>query len=57
MQVQRVERRSSQAACAYAQEWPDPELIEETKEAFPDKGIANVEEARVHSSFQITRLF
>lgn len=27
--------------------YPDPVFIEQTKEAFPDKGIANVEEARV----------
>lgn len=35
------------AARAYLAEYPDPEFIEATKEAFPDKGIANVEEARV----------
>lgn len=28
-------------------EWPDPDFIAETKAAFPDKAIANVEEARV----------
>jgi hypothetical protein len=28
-------------------EWPDPDFIAETKAAFPDKGIANAEEARV----------
>ena len=27
--------------------YPDPDFIQMTKEAFPDKGIANVEEARV----------
>jgi hypothetical protein len=27
--------------------YPDPDFIQMTKEAFPEKGIANVEEARV----------
>lgn len=32
---------------AYIREYPDPEFIAEVKGAFPDKGIANAEEARV----------
>ena len=32
---------------AFQAEWPDPDFIKETKEAFPDKGVATVEEARV----------
>lgn len=31
-------------------QWPDPEFVQEVKEAFPDKGIATVEEARVSSA-------
>ncbi|GAB4816661.1 hypothetical protein N2152v2_003707 [Parachlorella kessleri] len=32
---------------AMIREWPDPEFVEETLAEFPDKGVANVEEARV----------
>ena len=32
---------------AYHREWPEPEFIKEVEEAFPEQGIANVEEARV----------
>lgn len=32
---------------AFEREWPNPEFIKEVEEAFPDQGIANVEEARV----------
>jgi hypothetical protein len=31
---------------AFLREYPNPEFIAATLEAFPDKGIANVEEAR-----------
>ncbi|KAL3149922.1 hypothetical protein ABBQ38_013286 [Trebouxia sp. C0009 RCD-2024] len=31
---------------AYEREWPNSEFIKEVDEAFPDQGIANVEEAR-----------
>lgn len=37
------------AVFAKVNQWPDPEFIKETLEAFPDKGIATVEEARVGS--------
>jgi hypothetical protein len=40
-------RVSKQATMAYLREYPEPEFIEEVKEAFPEKPIANVEEARV----------
>lgn len=39
--------RKSVLARAYIREYPYPEFIEEVKEAFPEKPIANVEEARV----------
>lgn len=32
---------------AYLREYPEPEFIAEVKEAFPEKPIANAEEARV----------
>ena len=32
---------------AFQAQWPDPDFINETKEAFPEKGVATVEEARV----------
>ena len=32
---------------AFEREWPEPAFIGEVEEAFPDQGIANVEEARV----------
>ena len=35
---------------AFIREWPDKEFIASVEEAFPDQGIANVEEARVHAS-------
>ena len=49
MAVQRrmAVRVSRQAAMAYLREYPEPEFIEEVKETFPEKPIANVEEARV----------
>ena len=34
---------------AFEREWPQPEFVREVEEAFPDQGIANVEEARVGS--------
>ena len=40
----RVSRMSTRA---YLREYPEPEFIAEVKEAFPEKPIANVEEARV----------
>ena len=30
-------------------QWPDKELIERALEAFPEKGVATVDEARVRS--------
>ena len=36
---------------AFQREWPDPEFVKEVEEAFPDQGIANVEEARVSVAF------
>lgn len=41
--------RKSVLARAYIREYPYPEFIEEVKEAFPEKPIANVEEARVRN--------
>lgn len=41
------QRRCTQRVMAYEREWPDREFISEVEEAFPDQGIANVEEARV----------
>ncbi|KAK9825933.1 hypothetical protein WJX81_008674 [Elliptochloris bilobata] len=35
------------SAQAFQAEWPDPDFIAEVKEAFPEKGVASVEEARV----------
>lgn len=32
---------------AFEREWPDKQFVKEVEEAFPDQGIANVEEARV----------
>ena len=40
---------------AFEREWPDPQFIAEVEEAFPDQGIANVEEARVIEAFTIFR--
>ena len=34
---------------AYLREYPEPEFIAEVKEAFPEKPIANIEEARVRN--------
>lgn len=34
---------------AYEREWPDKQFIKEVEEAFPDQGIANVEEGRVRN--------
>ena len=42
-----MQRRSSQQVSAFVREWPDQEFIKETLEAFPEKAVANVEEARV----------
>ena len=48
MREQHKQTRShSQRVCAYDRRWPDPDFIKEVEEAFPDKGVANVEEARV----------
>lgn len=41
------QQRCSQRVMAYEREWPNSEFIKEVDEAFPDQGIANVEEARV----------
>lgn len=41
------QRRCTQRVMAYEREWPDREFISEVEEAFPDQGIANVEETRV----------
>ena len=41
------QRRCTQRVRAFEREWPAPEFIKEVEEAFPDQGIANVEEARV----------
>ena len=43
-------RRTALSAQAFQAEWPDPEFIKETKAAFPEKGVATVEEARVRCS-------
>jgi len=43
--LQRPSRTVKPAKAQY-REWPDPELIKEVKESFPEKAIANVEEAR-----------
>lgn len=40
-------RVSRMAPRAYLREYPEPEFIAEVKEAFPEKPIANAEEARV----------
>jgi rhodanese-related sulfurtransferase len=32
--------------CAFERRWPDPDFIKQVDEEFPDKGVANVEEAR-----------
>lgn len=40
-------RRGRAVVRAMIKEWPDPEFTAQVKAAFPDKGIANVEEARV----------
>lgn len=42
-------RVSRVATKAYLREYPEPEFIAEVKEAFPEKPIANVEEARVRN--------
>lgn len=40
--------RRTQIACrAMIREWPDQEFVAVTLESFPDKGVADVEEARV----------
>lgn len=43
-------RQTALSAQAFQAEWPDPDFIKETKEAFPEKGVATVEEARVRCS-------
>lgn len=35
---------------AMRREWPDKEFVEQVKAAFPDQGMANVEEARVSTN-------
>ena len=40
---------------AFEREWPDPQFVAEVEEAFPDQGIANVEEARVIQTFNFQR--
>mmetsp|Transcript_14762 Transcript_14762/g.36827 ORF Transcript_14762/g.36827 Transcript_14762/m.36827 type:complete len:226 (-) Transcript_14762:486-1163(-) len=42
-----VRARSSVAVKAMIKQWPDPEFTKQVLAAFPDQGIANVEEARV----------
>jgi hypothetical protein len=42
-------RRAAVAVRAMLAEYPDPEFIEVTKANFPEKGVANAEEARVRS--------
>ncbi len=42
-----VNRSSRLSVCAMVREWPDREFIAETLAAFPDAGVANVEQARV----------
>ncbi len=46
---------------AFERAWPDPEFIQEVEEAFPEQGIANVEEARVcygpHAGLQVHRMW
>ena len=39
---------------AFEREWPDPQFVAEVEEAFPDQGIANVEEARVNKTFRLS---
>ena len=46
----RSRRNTLQPIRAFLREWPDPQFVEEVKEAFPDKGVATVEEARVCSA-------
>ncbi|KAK9902888.1 hypothetical protein WJX75_009856 [Coccomyxa subellipsoidea] len=41
------QKRQNASVTAFIREWPYPEFIEEVKEAFPEKGVATVEEARV----------
>ena len=48
--VQRRAGRSESSAVvvrAYIRQYPIPEFVAEVKAAFPDKGIANPDEARV----------
>ncbi|DBA86354.1 hypothetical protein WJX79_004408 [Trebouxia sp. C0005] len=40
------QKHCRQRVMAFEREWPDPQFIAEVEEAFPDQGIANVEEAR-----------
>ena len=50
-------RRTPLSAQAFQAEWPDPDFIKETKKAFPEKGVATVEEARVRCSGEIAVAF
>ena len=43
------QRQCTQRVMAFEREWPDKQFIKEVEEAFPDQGIANVEEGRVSS--------
>jgi len=49
------QRHCSQRVMAFEREWPDPQFVAEVEEAFPDQGIANVEEARVTKIFTTFR--
>ncbi|CAM6124578.1 unnamed protein product [Calypogeia fissa] len=40
-------RKGTFGVRAYQKYWPDPQFIQEVNEAFPDKGVATVDEARV----------
>lgn len=51
MRTPKHQRHCSQRVMAFEREWPDPQFVAEVKEAFPDQGIANVEEARVITTF------
>ena len=48
-----VRRSQRLATRAYIREYPDPEFIEEVKQAFPEKPIATVEEGRVRETMHV----
>lgn len=48
--VRPARRQQCVSVRAMIREYPDPDFIAETLAEFPDKGVANVEEARVSAS-------